>query len=330
MTRGNVDLGGRERTWFVAATGLLGKVVSQLAPEDRTAVAEGRVFVNGHRAQDSGHPVAEGDRISWHAKRPNLDDELVILGHRAGIVAIDKPTTWSSEPDATGQAQALSVKVAERFGRRVHVATRLDVGVSGIVLVALDARARQCLASQQASGSAHRQYLGIVAGSPEDRGVWNLPIFRPSRSGGKQPAETEFICLRRIITEFSSVEVSASPPAGVSLLSFQPRTGRRHQLRIHAARSGFPILGDRRYSGPSLLARSDGRVMAVGRIALHASFCRVRCGDGTDWRIVCPPSEDFARIWTRLGGTRQDWANAELGVASGDVHEHPQLDRHRA
>jgi len=288
------------------------------------------VFVNGHRAQDSGQPVAEGDRISWHAKRPDFDHELVILGQRDGMVAIDKPAAWSSEPDATGQAQALSVKAAERFGRRVHVATRLDVGVSGIVLLALDARARQCLARQQASGRAHRRYLGIVAGSPADRGVWNLPIFRPGRSGGEQPAETEFICLRRLITEFASTEASAPVPAVVSLLSFRPRTGRRHQLRIHAARSGFPILGDRRYSGPSLLARSDGRVIAVGRMALHASFCRVRCSDGKDWTIVCPPDQDFSSIWRQLGGAKQDWSNAELSVTSDNVHQYPQLDRCRA
>jgi 23S rRNA pseudouridine1911/1915/1917 synthase len=93
----------------------------------------------------------------------------------------------------------------------------------------------------------------------------------------------------------------------VSLLCFRPQTGRRHQLRIHAARHGHPLLGDRRYGGPRQLIREDGRIVPLSRILLQAVSTELPLPSGKRWSIHCPVDEEVGGFWRLLGGNDADF-----------------------
>jgi 23S rRNA-/tRNA-specific pseudouridylate synthase len=98
-----------------------------------------------------------------------------------------------------------------------------------------------------------------------------------------------------------------------SLLALEPVTGRTHQLRIHAAHAGMSILGDRTYGGDTRVTFPSGRVVRLGRIALHAGRVVVprRAGGSIDLRAEVPTL--LRELWTALGGEDSTWVAALEG-----------------
>jgi 23S rRNA-/tRNA-specific pseudouridylate synthase len=280
-----------------------------LAPEDVGAIAEGRVFVDSRRVTDENTKLEAGQSITWNAPRRSSPSGAgrtpTILGERDGIVAIDKPAEWSSEPDERGDRMSLPRFVLENTkARNVHVATRLDVGVSGLVLVATTEESRRRLSDALEHGHMHRHYVAIALGSVPDTGRWEGAVEERGPREGRA-ATTDFECLARIAT---TAMFSACPPkTPVSLVAFHPRTGRRHQLRIHAARQNHPLLGDRRYGGPKQIALENSRILPLSRIYLHAFATDVPLPAGSTWSVRCPIDREVERCWESLGGDHADF-----------------------
>jgi 23S rRNA-/tRNA-specific pseudouridylate synthase len=277
-----------ERRWTVPA-GNRGPLTRVIANADWSeAVRDGRLFVNGQRVEGGEPCVGAGDVIELYAARAP-HGSLRLLADQRGWFAVEKPPALPTEPDRPGTASALS-ELARMTGlprERFHAVSRLDVGVSGIVLFATTEASRKEAARLRSEGRLRRGYVGIGAGRCAAEGRWSDSV------GG-----------RSAVTRFRTCGVLELGPERdeLRLLALAPETGRTHQLRQHAARAGAPLVGDRRYGGPATLLEPSGRVLRAECILLHCA--RVELG-GTDapWSLTSALPAAFHDTWTTLGGS---------------------------
>jgi 23S rRNA pseudouridine1911/1915/1917 synthase len=267
-----------------------------------SALAEGRVFLDAKRVDDARLAVAEGDEIVVEAPR-EVKGGVHVVSEFLSLYAVFKPHGLPTEPDRSGTASVLH-SVAEILGvppSVLHAATRLDAQVSGLVVIARGAEASRYCTELKASGALRRRYLAIASRPVEPAtGTWNAPIGSgrkgvPALGGkGARPALTRYETLAT-----ARPLASSSSPV---LLGVEPVTGRTHQIRLHAAGAGAPLLGDVKHGGPRRVVLPDGRAVTIDRVALHATEVRVVVEEVAAWTVTVPFSDDLAAIWAALGG----------------------------
>ena len=219
-----------------------------------------KLFVNGV-AQHTDHPVKPGDVITVPLEEempeyPGEDDPFTIVYEDEHILAVDKPAGMLVHPSRVKNTGTLANRVVgyyQKTGQNCafHPITRLDRDTFGIVLIAKNAHIHALLNEAHSEGSLRKTYEALVFGSPErEQGIIDAPIARkplPSLlrevSPEGKPSVTEYKVLER--REFTS------------RLALSPITGRTHQLRVHCAYMGFPILGDPQYGNEASKAYSQ-------------------------------------------------------------------------
>lgn len=294
--------------WVLDTEHTAGEALRLLAPNDADAIVEGRLFVGKRRVRVDSEPLRSGDTVTLRTARVAtiLPTSELVIERREGLIAAAKPASWSSEPDRAGTVASLREQLVRQLGLdEVHVATRLDVGVSGLVLAAMNPAARRHLAALVGTKDCHRSYVAAVAGAPPDSGRWQGSVDTGPR-GRSSTAITHFETIARVKLAPGARFGDGTTHSEVSLLTLRPETGRRHQLRIHCSRAGHPLLGDRRYGGPTRFVDASGRVHSIERILLHAFATSVSLPSGAAWAPICPIPEDFGRLWLVLGGRRAD------------------------
>ncbi|HEY8945123.1 MAG TPA: pseudouridine synthase [Polyangiaceae bacterium] len=237
--------------------------------------------------------------------------ELGVLGDYRGLLFVDKPAGLQTEPDAK-QQDTLVTRIAAQLriaSERVHALSRLDTGVSGVVTLGLTTESRRLVNEWRERGAFHRRYVALASGvAMSVSGAWGEPIGRGHgqlrRVGGRNPeaAHTDYAVVA------SSPARTRANPAQIALLALAPRTGRTHQLRVHAAAHGLPLLGDRAYGGVTRLISEDGRVSAFERIALHAAWIEVPGPEPV--RINSPVPGALTDVWLAAGGVETALASA--------------------
>jgi len=163
--------------------------------------------------------------------------------------------------------------------------------------VARSERAYRSLSAQLAARTVDRRYRALVAGSVEEaRGVVEAPIGRSARSPTRMAVSSEG---RPARTSYEVLEY-LQRPIEATLLELALDTGRTHQIRVHLAAIGHPVVGDDRYGagGPGgRRARVGGGLLAPGRLFLHAArlgFEHPGTGERVTWRSELP--EDLASV----------------------------------
>lgn len=280
-----------------------GRTLAELldrAHVDKTALDDGRVFVGERRASDPNLSLAIGDEV-FVAKKTEITYRTTLLARDGDILAFLKPAGLPTIPDRRGNVSLLH-SAAHELGLKateLHVVTRLDTNVSGIVVLATGKEGTRQAAALQAEGRLVRRYLGLSSRAPAPSvGIWNRPIpLKPRTSSGSGRGET-----RAAETAYRVVAEGRSSSGGrPALLAFQPLTGRTHQIRIHASGAGAPLLGDAAYGGDRRIAVETGTVLDVPRVALHA--CRVEViSDASGFRVEAPHPEDLVALWRHFGG----------------------------
>lgn len=212
-------------------------------------------FVNGQPAH-TDHILHPGDCIrvlldELPPEFPPEDGVLDILYEDESLLAVDKPAGLLMHPSFyrdTGTLANLVSGYYQKTGQScaVHPVSRLDRDTIGVVLLAKNAHIHGKMMELLQSRQVQKTYEALVLGCPgEKEGVWRFPIAR--KGGGSllrevredgQAAETHYRILERFDT--------------YSRLELQPITGRTHQLRVHCAYAGCPILGDPQYGNDSL------------------------------------------------------------------------------
>lgn len=200
------------------------------------------------------------------------DEALLAVNKPAGLVVhadgrTEEPTLtdWVLEkyPEC-GDVGGLHTLDNGRYAPRAGIVHRLDRDTSGVVLVAKTNEAFWPLQQQFLDRTIVKEYLALCAGVPKlSEGVIDFPIGRGRKdfrqwSTGADARGT----LRTAITQYATVLSGVHDGRMFSLVRFMPKTGRTHQLRVHAKAAGFPIISDARYGIASALG--------MERHALHA------------------------------------------------------------
>jgi 23S rRNA pseudouridine1911/1915/1917 synthase len=235
----------------------------------RRLIDGGLVTVNGRRERPSLH-LASGARVV--ATLPAVEDAkpspesipLTIIHQDEDVIVVDKPAGLTVHP-APGHPSgtlvnallAIAPELAEaRETVRPGIVHRLDKDTSGLLVVARSERARASLIHQLKQREVHKTYLALVQGVPEPaQGTIEAPIGRHPRNRKKMAV---VVGGREAETKYRAREVLK----GFALLEVEPVTGRTHQVRVHLAAIGHPVVGDSVYGRRSPL---------VGRQFLHAS-----------------------------------------------------------
>lgn len=197
--------------------------------------------------QRTNYPVRPGDiiTVAFPGETPEYpaeDGKLSILYEDEAILAVDKPAGMLIHPSRAKNTGTLANLVAghyQKTGQHLafHPMTRLDRDTFGIVLLAKNAYVHTRL---QENG-ARKTYHALVYGRPEgDSGTIDAPIARREKPSLLRYVNPEG---KPSVTQWQLLEAGE----GWSKLALQPITGRTHQLRVHCAYMGFPILGDPQY-----------------------------------------------------------------------------------
>lgn len=277
--------------------------------EVQRLIKDGRVSLR-ERPVKAADRVGAGDRIVVRYPRrkeaPPRYDRLAVLHEDEWLVAVAKPGDLLSHPtDKILRGAATSI-LREQFGRKLHLGHRLDRETSGVLLLSKDAATARALVERFTNRRIAKEYLALARGRAAfERTLVELPLAREggeikvrqavSREG--QPAATE---LRRLALGRDS-----------SLILAAPRTGRLHQIRVHLASLGHPVLGDKLYTGTGAaymkavrreLTGADLLELGAERQMLHAWTLRLEHpATGRTLTLKAPPPADFAACAAALG-----------------------------
>ena len=250
---------------------------------------EGRVA--GERVVDPNRRLIEGEIVELGVPPPEdatprgENIALDVVYEDGDLLVIDKPAGLVVHPGAGHAAGTLVNALIAHCGeslsgiggvRRPGIVHRLDKGTSGLLVVAKNDAAHRALSAQFAdhgrSGALRREYVGLAWGVPSPHiGAIDLPLNRDPRNRRKQAVAR--VHGRHAVTRYAVAERFRGI---ASLLALTLETGRTHQIRVHLAHMGHPIVGDPDY-GSGFLTKTEklpvelkGRVKAFRRQALHA------------------------------------------------------------
>jgi 23S rRNA pseudouridine1911/1915/1917 synthase len=320
---------------------LLAAHVAELSRSRLKALIEaGAVAVGGRTIRDPSHRVNSGAAIVLDVPPPEPAKPaaepipLAIVYEDDDIIVIDKPANLVVHPaagHATGTlVNALIAHCGDSLSgiggeRRPGIVHRLDKDTSGLMVVAKNDAAHRALAAQFASHGRggepfERSYLAFVWGAPErPSGTVDRPIDRSRqardhmavREGGRE-AVTHWRVLERYPGAGAprragkgGKAVKAVEPAA-SLLACRLETGRTHQIRVHLAAIGHPVLGDQAYGAgfrtkAALLPKGAQAALAdLGRQALHAHILTVKHPRGKILTFRSELPRDLARLHDEL------------------------------
>ena len=248
----------------------------------------------------------EGERTSPQLK--SSDKELQVLYEDQDVIAVDKPAGLSVHPAGREglHGDTLANRLAFYLREKgedcvIRIFGRLDRDTSGVVLAAKNQAAAARLSRQREDGTLRKTYLAVCEEIPKEReGEISLPLGPDPKDRTRmqvcpagRPARTRYQVLNTLRIEGESMESGAKPCA---LVRLQLDTGRMHQIRVHMASIGCPLLGDPLYGDAG--TKGDGQTApAIGRTALHAAelaLCQPFTGE--ELRIRAPLAKDIARL----------------------------------
>jgi 23S rRNA pseudouridine1911/1915/1917 synthase len=277
----------------------------------QAAIEKGQVLVDGVVCPEPGRAVGPDTRIVWDVNRkaaprravlafPVLfrDEHVLVVDKPAGTLSVPTPGA-EQEPSVLGRLREDLAEVARgsrpAFLGRVH---RLDRDTSGALAFALSPEARRGLIALFRDHRITRRYLALVEGEPpREEGVIRAPIADAYEGGRRRVArglepQSPALTRYRVRERF----------AGAALLEVEIETGRQHQIRLHLAYAGLPVLGDRVYRDAfRAVAPRTPLPLAVRRQMLHAAhlgFAHPVTGEPV--AVDSPLPADLSRALERL------------------------------
>ena len=272
-------------------------------------IDQGDVEIN-ERPVNRTYRLQPGDRVRYYhpiESEPEVDRGVKVLWEKQGVMAVYKPSNLPMHEGGRYRKHTFYHVVREVIGKEWAAVHRLDRDTSGIVLCADSVFRRNALAAALRSRSLKKEYLAIGRGVPPAAewteegpiGMITKTLFREKRwvTEDGLPATTDFQILEQSST-------------GHSLMRVSPRTGRTHQIRIHASFNGMPLVGDTKYHPDETVfietmeKGMTSRVLEAieyPRLCLHAtSVSFVHPGDKKIHTVSEPMPDDMARIWSRI------------------------------
>lgn len=274
----------------------------------------GQVRVDGGRVKGSTR-LAEGQTVrippipdagtaarSSHASDISDDDRdwirSLVLHADDDVIALNKPPGIAVQggKKVTRHIDGLLSALAEPGEQRPKLVHRLDRDTSGVLLIARRSGVAAALGDAFHSRSARKSYWALVAGVPRPReGTINAPLSKKADQNGHEIVVTDTDDGKSAKTDYQVVENAGRRAAWLLL---QPLTGRTHQLRVHCAAIGTPIVGDGKYGGAE--SRLEG-VPGSDKLHLHARSITLPHPAGGTLTVTAPLPPPMEKTWRFLG-----------------------------
>ncbi|MCX7222770.1 MAG: RluA family pseudouridine synthase [Burkholderiales bacterium] len=282
----------------------LDKVLAQLVPQHsrsrlQTWIERGHVLVNGQPAKIR-QTLHEDDLITVHEQESPEDQaftpekiDFEVVGESPDWVVVNKPVGLVTHPGAGNWSGTLLNGLLYRYPELASVARagivhRLDKDTSGLLVVARNEVAQTHLVRQLQARTMGREYLALAHGRMLAAGTVDRPIGRDPRVPVRMSVERPN-APKAAVTHYSLLRCGEYQDSNISEVSCRLETGRTHQIRVHLASLGHPLLGDTQYGG---------RVLGdAHRQMLHAY--RLRFDDpstDTEVSFVAPVPEDMGKV----------------------------------
>jgi 23S rRNA pseudouridine1911/1915/1917 synthase len=294
------------------AIALLAGVSRSLAAQ---LVAAGRVRVDGRTATGRSRRLAAGEVIEVDLPEtpqglcPSTSMDVPVLFADEALIVVDKPAGVVVHPGAGTSGPTLVEGLLARYPElagvgdpeRPGIVHRLDRGTSGLLVVGRSEAARAALVAQVAARRVERRYVALVSPPPpSDRGVVDAPIGRSTTDRTRMAVSAEG---RPARTRYRVLGTSGGQQT-VALVECALETGRTHQIRVHLAALGSPVVGDERYG-------RRGDWLGLERPFLHAfRLVLDHPVTGQRLRFTSPLPDDLGTALARLAPPRGSSAPA--------------------
>jgi len=273
-------------------------------------IEQGRVFLRGRSAKASARVREEDVVMIRYPRSPEPEPEhkaLPVLHEDEDLLVVDKPARVLSHPTDKVLLNTATTILSRQFPRaRLHLAHRLDRETSGVLVLAKNPASARSLTEQFTRRSVRKEYLALVFGRVE----WDkTTVDRPLGREGKDIKVRQAVDARAsqpAVTEFERLAAADE----VSLVRAVPKTGRLHQIRVHMASLGHPLLGDKLYVGggerymkavAGELGPEDLAALGAGRQMLHSRrIALAHPRTARELEFVAPLPADFLEALERL------------------------------
>jgi 23S rRNA pseudouridine1911/1915/1917 synthase len=248
---------------------------------------KGRLLKGGERIEVLLPPLAELPVL-----RPNAGLKLCVLYEDPYLLAVDKPAGLPSHPlreDETETAANAAATLYPELGvfsakpLEAGLLHRLDNDTSGVLLFCRDEASLRRFRQLNREGGITKHYLAVVHGRPPARGKISVPLAHHPKNKKKMiPSRAA----RAAVTEYRRVKTGKN----ISLLHVRIFKGARHQIRVHLAHLGHPIVGDRLYEKRSSNIPATRHLLHAHQVELQHPFLKKKL------LILSPPPKDFQLI----------------------------------
>jgi 23S rRNA pseudouridine955/2504/2580 synthase len=212
---------------------------------------------------------------------------IAVLARAEGLIMVDKPAGISVQPGERAGRDIVDILEGE-LGFRPFLVHRLDRDTSGVLALAENAEAAKRWSEIFASRSAIKGYAAIVSGEP------------PAEAGTIDEDIEQRGKVVEALTRWRLIARAAPGPFPLCLLDLSLGTGRTHQIRIHLAGAGLPIVGDDKH-GDFKLNKGLAKAYGAKRLMLHARSLEVAAPSGRTLKALAPWPEAFAAFAAAAG-----------------------------
>jgi 23S rRNA pseudouridine955/2504/2580 synthase len=283
-----------------ARTGQIRVDGKRAAPEDRLAKGQVLRVPPGESAMKGGISKGERARVPLTEAQLELADSILLHRDPSAIV-INKPPGLATQGGSGVHEHVDGLLDAYApTGARPRLVHRLDKDTSGVLLVAATPGSAAYFSKRLATRDARKIYWALVVGVPSiEEGLIDLPLAKQPGTGGEKMMVDKTEQGQTAKSRYRVIDMAGTRCCWVEL---QPLTGRTHQLRVHMAAIGHPIVGDGKYGGPeAFLSGSISRKMH-----LHARRLIIPHPDGTPLDVEAPLPAHFAASLEQLGFDEAD------------------------
>lgn len=272
----------------------------------------------GETVRSTTYNTPEIEDEEWHGKPLDLTEQPVVVYEDDGIIACHKPAFMTTHPAGRHLFYVATTYFATIHDKVIHSIHRLDRETSGLLLLGKDSAAANRVSTMFENDQVRKCYFFIAHIRPNAR---PMP-FTATEPMGPRPGIPRGM---HMCNSLESKEAETSfelllEKNGYALALAFPKSGRQHQIRLHAAEHGYPLLGDKLYNGdPSIFMRfkdkeatpEDHDLMQIPRQALHALALKLPYPDEKKMSLYRAP----------IGNDLKEWIKKELGLDIKQVED---------